>query len=62
MTSKQNFELFLNKNNLVAEVVSATFPYAYNNNKAYLVTFQGITQYFYFREDGKLLARNIIKG
>lgn len=61
MTSKQNFEIFLKKNNLEAEIVSATFPYAYNDNKAYLVTFQGITQYFYFNEDGKLLARNIVK-
>jgi hypothetical protein len=61
MSKKESFLRFLEKNNLKAKIIDAKFPYNYNDNKAYLVTFKGLTQYFYFNSDGVLLARNIVK-
>jgi hypothetical protein len=63
MTSFENFRRFVRKNraNITVKGTPAKWPYDYNNNTAYIVTLDNITQYFYFNSDGNLLARNIIK-
>jgi hypothetical protein len=43
------------------KMVSAIFPYKHSDNKGYEVTYNNITQYFFFNNDGILLQRKIIK-
>lgn len=59
--SYKAFQKFLKDNNLEAKAVKAHWPYNYNDNTGYIVTFKGLTQYFFFNDEGLLLARKVIK-
>ena len=60
-TNLQSFQDFLTKNNLTPEIVPACWPYDYNDNKGYIVTHNGSTQYFYFNDEGVLLQRKVLQ-
>lgn len=61
-TSKlESFKQFLNKNKLSAQLVDAHWPYNYNDNKAYIVTYKGSKRYFYFNDEGQLLVQKEVE-
>ncbi len=45
------------RKNLKIQGVRARWPYDYNNNRGYIVTMNNNSIYFYFNNDGKLLAK-----
>jgi hypothetical protein len=61
MTKQEAFNKFLKDNNLTAKNVPAEWPYNYGDNTAQVVTFKGLTQYFYFNDEGQMLVRKEIK-
>jgi hypothetical protein len=62
MNNFKNFRKFICKNraNITVKGTPAQWPYNYGTNIAYLVTFQGLTKYFYFNSDGIILATKTI--
>ena len=61
MTKLESFKKFLNDTpNIIVEIVKADWPYNYGDNKAYLVTHNDLTQYFYFNDDGMMLQRKTV--
>ena len=60
MTKLESFKAFLNKNDLTPEIVDAEWPYNYGDNKAYLVTHNDVTQYFFFNDEGVMLQRKVL--
>lgn len=47
--------------NVIVNEVRAKWPYNYNDNKAYEVTYNKVTQYFFFNDDGVLLQRKLLQ-
>ena len=47
--------------NVTVKEVKAKWPYNYNDNKAYEVTYNKVTQYFFFNDDGVLLQRKLLQ-
>lgn len=60
MTSFDNFKKFIEKHNPTVKKVPASWPYDYNDNQAYEVTLDKLTQYFYFNDSGELLVRKVL--
>ena len=60
MTKQEAFNKFLENNNLTAKIVPAHWPYDYNDNKAYVVTHNNSTQYFFFNDEGQLIQRKVL--
>ena len=60
MTQFEAFQKFIEDKKPTVKEVPATWPFNYNDNMGYEVTLDGLTQYFYFREDGYLLERKVL--
>ena len=61
LTKLQGFIKFIEKHNPEVVRVSAEFPYQGSDEKAYVVTFKGITQYLFFNSDGDILVQKRIE-
>jgi len=61
MTKLESFKKFVEKFNPEVIRVDATFPYQHSEEKAYQVTFKGITQYLFFNSEGTLLQQERVK-
>lgn len=57
MTKFESFQKFLKDKDLTAKTVPADWPFNYNDNIAHVVTYNGLTQYFFFNDEGQLLVR-----
>lgn len=62
MSKLESFNKFLENNNLTAKIVPADWPYDYNDNKAYVVTHDNLTQYFLFNSEGQLIQRKVLSN
>ena len=59
MSAKESFKEFVKKNEgkVIVKEVPAEWPYNYNDNMAYVVTFNNVTQYIFFNSDGQLIQQ-----
>ena len=62
MTSFESFRLFVKKHrdNITVKGTPSQWPYNYGTSIAYNVTFQNVTQYFYFNSEGALLVKKVL--